>query len=94
LGVGQNQTYLPTNHGFDYYLGIPYSHDMCPCLVCFYPDQPCFDKCRTGDTPCPLFENTRIIKQPADLITLTATYTNAATSFIQKNAGMNSKSVT
>jgi arylsulfatase A len=94
LGVGQNQTYLPTNHGFDYYLGIPYSHDMCPCLVCFYPDQPCFDKCRTGDTPCPLFENTRIIKQPADFTTLTANYTNAATSFIQKNAGMNSKSVT
>jgi arylsulfatase A len=59
---------------------------MCPCLVCFYPDQPCFDKCRTGDTPCPLFENTRIIKQPADFTTLTANYTNAATSFIQKNA--------
>ncbi|XP_062500868.1 arylsulfatase A-like [Corticium candelabrum] len=86
LGVGKNQTYLPTNHGFDYYMGIPYSHDMCPCLICFYPNQACFDKCRTGDTPCPIFENTRIIKQPADFTTLTATYTNAATSFIQKNA--------
>ncbi|XP_065827633.1 arylsulfatase A-like [Oscarella lobularis] len=86
LGVGANNTYLPTNHGFDYYMGIPYSHDMCPCLICFYPDQPCFDKCRTHDTPCPLFENSKIVKQPADFTTLTATYTNAATGFINQNA--------
>eukprot|EP00118_Oscarella_pearsei_P022434 m.259563 g.259563 ORF g.259563 m.259563 type:complete len:513 (+) comp40423_c1_seq7:3494-5032(+) len=86
LGVGANNTYLPTNHGFDYYMGIPYSHDMCPCLICFYPDQPCFDKCRTQDTPCPLFENSKIMVQPADFTTLTATYTNAATGFISKNA--------
>ena len=28
--------------------GIPYSHDMCPCITCFYPNTSCYDKCRTG----------------------------------------------
>lgn len=28
LGVGKNGMFLPTNQGFDHYLGIPYSHDM------------------------------------------------------------------
>lgn len=28
LGVGSNGMFLPTNQGFDQYLGIPYSHDM------------------------------------------------------------------
>lgn len=37
LGVGENGTYLPTNHGFDYYMGIPYSHDMCPLPNLFLP---------------------------------------------------------
>lgn len=31
LGLGANGTYLPTNHGFEKYLGIPYSHDQ----VCY-----------------------------------------------------------
>ncbi len=35
LGVGEEGEYLPTKQGFDSYLGIPYSHDMCPCQVCF-----------------------------------------------------------
>ncbi len=35
VGVGQDGQYLPTNHGFDSYLGIPYSHAMCPCPICF-----------------------------------------------------------
>ena len=39
LGVGgENGTYLPTNHGFDFYTGIPYSHDMPDPLYCF-PDK-------------------------------------------------------
>ena len=41
----------------------------------------------TAETPCPLFENSTIIQQPADFTTLAATYTNAATAFIRKNSG-------
>ncbi len=35
LGVGANGQHLPTRHGFQSYLGIPYSQDMCPCIYCF-----------------------------------------------------------
>lgn len=35
LGVGKEGMYLPTAHGFDNYLGIPYSHDSCPCGNCY-----------------------------------------------------------
>ena len=37
--------------------------------------------------PCPLFENEELIQQPADLLKITATYMNAATSFIKTKAG-------
>ena len=37
--------------------------------------------------PCPLFENDEIRQQPADFLTLTNTYANAATSFIKTKAG-------
>ena len=40
------------------------------------------------NVPCPLFENGQIVQQPADLLTLTETYINAATSFIKTKAGM------
>ena len=39
LGTGgKNGTYLPTNRGFDFYAGIPYSHDMPDPPYCF-PDK-------------------------------------------------------
>ena len=87
LGVGANNTYLPKNQGFDYYLGIPYSHDMCPTHICFYPNASCLEGNRGGDTPCPIFENTDILQQPADMTTLAERYSNAATGFIKANAG-------
>ena len=37
--------------------------------------------------PCPVYENSEIHLQPADFLTLTSTYANAATSFIKTNAG-------
>ncbi len=39
ISIGENKQYLPTKRGFDHYLGIPYSHDMCPCLKCFPEEQ-------------------------------------------------------
>ena len=84
LGVGKNQDYLPTNHGFQDYLGIPYSHDMCPCVHCFA-NQTCFDDCRTDVVGCPLFLNEDIIEQPTDLVNLTSKYNRAALKFIEEN---------
>ncbi|XP_076033550.1 arylsulfatase A-like isoform X2 [Oratosquilla oratoria] len=86
LGVGRNLEYLPTHHGFDEYLGIPYSHDMCPCLKCFPNNQPCFDTCWEEDVSCPLFSNASIVEQPADLTSLTTRYVDGALRFINRAA--------
>jgi arylsulfatase A len=92
LGVGANNEYLPTNHGFDSYYGIPYSNDMCPCknIPCFYPNITCDPvapyTCEEGMTACPVFSNTTIIEQPADFLTLHERYTNAAVSFIKQQS--------
>ena len=68
---------------FDHYLGIPYSHDMCPCTHCFPDKKPCHDTCRPDTVSCPLFRDHTIIQQPADLTTLTNTYTAEAVKFIE-----------
>ncbi|XP_033120432.1 arylsulfatase A-like [Anneissia japonica] len=86
LGVGKDSKYLPTKQGFDHYFGIPYSHDMCPCLKCFYPGDKCFNDCDLIYTGCPLYNNTTIIDQPVDLLKLIERYVSKATDWIQSNA--------
>eukprot|EP00095_Tigriopus_kingsejongensis_P009749 snap_masked-scaffold1177_size57108-processed-gene-0.3 protein:Tk09749 transcript:snap_masked-scaffold1177_size57108-processed-gene-0.3-mRNA-1 annotation:"arylsulfatase a-like" len=90
LGVGQNGKYLPTRHGFDHYYGIPYSHDMCPCSVCFPNEDKCFDGCREDSVSCPLFWNTEIVEQPTRLPELTDKYTRKALEVI-KGQGNNTQ---
>ena len=89
LGVGKDGMYLPTHQGFDTYFGIPYSHDMCPCKICFYPNASCASSCVDQFTSCPLYKDTDIIEQPVDLTTLAEKYSEAATDFIKENAGKN-----
>lgn len=90
--LGHHEQYLPTNHGFDYYYGIPYSNDM---------DQ-------SEDNPqrgnyingyfefaddhipieyynVPLMRNTEIIERPADQNTITRRFTEESISFIEKH---------
>lgn len=84
LGVGLNGTYLPTRHGFDSYLGIPYSHDQGPCqnLSCFPPDVKCFGLCDQGVVTVPLLFNEIIKQQPADFLQLEKAYGEFASQFI------------
>ena len=89
LGVGEKGMYLPKYQGFDYYLGIPYSVDMCPTKICFYPNSSCLESGQTYESPCPIFENSDILQQPADYTTLSKRYSTAATGFIKENAGNN-----
>ena len=84
LGVGENYEYLPTKRGFDHYLGIPYSHDMCPCLKCF-DTAPCYGNCRLDYVGCPLFLDENIVEQPVDLTKLTHKYTESAQAFITES---------
>jgi hypothetical protein len=64
-------------------IGIPvrHSHHGIAALFCVIVDY----------VPCPLFENDEIHQQPADFLTLTSTYANAATSFIKTKAGKDHK---
>ncbi|XP_045121284.1 arylsulfatase A-like [Portunus trituberculatus] len=86
LGVGRHGEYLPTHYGFDHYLGLPYSHDMCPCLTCFPGPLPCHDTCWNKQVSCPLYRNDTIIEQPVDLLSLTRRLVNAAVAFITDTA--------
>jgi arylsulfatase A-like enzyme len=69
--LGHLPEYLPTEHGFDSYYGIPYSNDM--------------NLERRGDPPIPLMRDKEVIEQPANQNTLTKRYTEEAVSFIEDN---------
>jgi len=85
--LGHKEQYLPTNNGFDYYYGIPYSNDMDKVSDIPYweywkqPD----DAIKTIHFNVPLMRNTEIIERPANQNTITGRYTNETISFIKKN---------
>ncbi|MBX3744406.1 MAG: sulfatase [Verrucomicrobiae bacterium] len=77
--LGHHLPFLPTRHGFQEWLGIPYSNDMWP----FHPEAP------PGTyPPLPLFENDRILHpdvQPHDQDNHTTLYTQRALDFIARH---------
>ena len=88
LGVGLKGEYLPTNKGFDSWLGIPYSHDMCPFRTRCNPETYCLGKSGSGPrhTYCSLYNGTQIIQQPLQMTTLTESMTDFARDFISGSA--------
>jgi len=73
--LGHHKPFLPLQHGFDEYLGLPYSNDMWPRhpqQKDFYPDLPLID----GD---------EVVKRDPDQSQLTTVYTERAVSFIERN---------
>ncbi len=77
--LGDHPAFLPTNHGFDSYFGIPYSNDMSP-------DSLNNPRHNAGQHPgLPLVRDTTIIEREPDQSTLTARYTNEAIRFIEAN---------
>ena len=76
--LGHKKEFLPTQHGFDYYFGIPYSNDMSP------PNNN-WDYAKAAFPPLPLMEGTEIIELEPDQSQLTKRYTDKALAFIDKN---------
>ena len=75
--LGHLAPFLPTNHGFDYYYGIPYSNDMSP-------DQKNNPRERARKwPPLPLVENLETIEEEPDQRLITKKYTEKAVSFIE-----------
>ncbi|XP_039715135.1 arylsulfatase G isoform X5 [Pteropus medius] len=94
--LGHHSSYHPYFRGFDYYFGIPYSHDMgCtdtpgynhpPCPACPQGERPArsTDRDCYTDVALPLYENLSIVEQPVNLSSLAQKYAEKATQFIQR----------
>ncbi|MBF0196118.1 MAG: sulfatase [Planctomycetes bacterium] len=98
--IGHKKEYLPTQHGFDSYFGIPYSNDMSlfknPTLSkdVNLRDGASIEKINQGiyypnkgenKRRSPLMRNEEVIEFPADQSTLTKRYTDEAIRFIENN---------
>lgn len=84
--LGHHKQFLPLQHGFDEYLGLPYSNDMWPVNYDGQPAKP-GDK-KAYYPPLPFIKNNEaieIIKTLDDQALLTKRYTEFAVNFIQKN---------
>jgi arylsulfatase A-like enzyme len=81
--LGHLQEYLPNNHGFDYYFGIPYSNDM-DLLEGLNHYNSCVDP-EVEYFQVPLIRNNEEIKRPADQTTITKRYTEESIQFIEQN---------
>lgn len=71
--LGDEKKFLPLQHGFDEYYGLPYSNDMWP----FHPQYKFPD--------LPLIKGNDIIGYNTDQTRLTTDYTNYAVDFIHRN---------
>ncbi len=86
--LGDHPDFLPLRHGFDEYLGLPYSNDMWP----LHPDlkklPPNVAKRRRGYPPLPLIDGDRVIDPEItsdDQTRLTTRYTERAVAFIDRH---------
>ncbi len=85
--LGHREQYLPTNNGFDYYFGIPYSNDMDKTGGPNYKEaaKEGPSAIKIQDYNVPLMRNTEIIERPANQNTITNRYYEEAISYIKKN---------
>ncbi|NXB78719.1 ARSG Arylsulfatase, partial [Donacobius atricapilla] len=94
--LGHHGRHPPTSRGFDFYFGIPYSHDMGCTDSPGYDVPPCPACPRHGsaarvarkacytEVALPLLENVTIVEQPVELRSLARRYAEEAARFIQR----------
>lgn len=86
--LGHHRKFLPLQHGFDEYYGIPYSNDMWPLhpsLVDLPPDSA---RRKRGYPPLPMFEGNEVVDEeitPEDQVRFTTDFTRYAVDFIDRN---------
>lgn len=89
--LGHLPEFLPTEHGFDSYFGIPYSNDMDRVLEKkdgeANPDfrKRLFWSPKSDSWNVPLMRDNEVIEQPAEQTTITKRYAEEAVKFISKN---------
>ncbi|MEX0275842.1 MAG: sulfatase [Flavobacteriaceae bacterium] len=74
--LGHFPEFMPTNQGFDFFHGVPYSNDMDGYLY----KEPPFQS-----PPLPIYKGETMVAQGTDQDSLTIRWTNAAKQFITKN---------
>ncbi|NXO43588.1 ARSG Arylsulfatase, partial [Locustella ochotensis] len=94
--LGHHGRHHPNSRGFDFYFGIPYSHDMGCTDSPGYNVPPCPPCPRRGaaarvarkdcytEVALPLLENITIVQQPVELGSLARRYAEEAARFIQR----------
>lgn len=92
--LGHKEQYLPTNNGFDYYYGIPYSNDMdlllnITSMEGYYEFWKSDQRKDFQSFNVPLMRNTEIIERPANQHTITKRYTEETIKFIKENKDKN-----
>jgi arylsulfatase A-like enzyme len=84
--LGQLPEFLPMRQGFDYWFGLPFSHDM---RMTVAGDQgqrtAAFNNPKPEYWDVPLMRNGEVIERPVDHRTLTKRYTEEAVRFIHAN---------
>ncbi|KAG7346236.1 cerebroside-sulfatase [Nitzschia inconspicua] len=77
--LGHRKEYLPTNQGFDEWIGIPYhmSGGSVDGHIC--------NSDKDNTMWLPLYQNDTIVQQPAQLDTLAHTYAHAAVNFMERH---------
>lgn len=85
--LGHHHEFLPLQHGFDEYLGLPYSNDMWPVYYDNTRDIPSEYERKLTFPELPLIKNNKKIREVrtiGDQDELTTIYTEAAVDFIQR----------
>ena len=83
--LGHHRPFLPLQHGFDEYLGLPYSNDMWPVD---FDGRPATSGTKAKYPPLPLIDGNDqvgVIATLEDQATLTGRYTDRALRFIDRN---------
>jgi arylsulfatase A-like enzyme len=87
--LGHHPKFLPRQHGFDEYFGLPYSNDMWPQHPAWAKLPPAAEKRKQGYPDLPLLEGDEIANPKvtgADQANLTTWYTERAVRFIEQHA--------
>jgi len=86
--LGHHKKFLPVQHGFDEYCGIPYSNDMWPLHPNFAKLPPNAEKRKRGYPNLPLIEGDQIVDDeitPEEQTRFTTLFTERAVKFIERN---------
>ncbi len=84
--LGHQQKFLPLQHGFDHYFGLPYSNDMWPYHPSLAKFPPEAAERKKGYPDLPLLQDNAVINpvvRPEDQAQLTTQYTEQAVEFIR-----------